>query len=138
MQQEITTHIINDTDYRTWIRDIAGRYRRHQIKAAMRVADEMLQLYWSIGADIVSRQMENRYGSHFYENVSRDLRRELGLKRGLSESTIKYCKYFYALYSQCFINCQQVADNLEWQNRQQLADDFPANNFQCAYWCGRI
>ncbi len=123
MLQNVSSYNISDTDYKAWIRDIAGRYRQHQIKAAMHVADEMLQFYWGIGADIVSRQMENRYGSHFYENVSRDLRLELGINRGLSESTIKYCKYFYTLYSQYFINRQQVVDDLERQICQQVADD---------------
>lgn len=150
MQQKITSHIINDADYRTWIRDIAGRYRQHQIKAAMHVADEMLQFYWSVGADIVSRQMENRYGSHFYENVSRDLRLELGVTKGISERSLRYSKQFFELYSgmllnetqnlrqvaadfekvekcpenQCFGILRQVAAEFATNNRQQVADDF--------------
>ena len=35
-------------------------------------------------------QYENRYGSHFYENVSKDLRKALDLTRGMSESTINW------------------------------------------------
>ena len=37
----------------------------------------MLRFYWSVGEDIEKRQYENRYGSHFYENVSKDLRKAL-------------------------------------------------------------
>lgn len=69
--------IITDADYRTWIRDIASRYRQSQIRAAVRVNSEMLHYYWQLGADIHNRQFENRYGSRFYANASRDLRAEL-------------------------------------------------------------
>lgn len=60
------------------------------------------------------RKLENRYGSHFYENVSKDLRKTLGLTRGMSESTIRYTHYFYRLYSQLL------------EIRQQDAEDFKA------------
>lgn len=96
--------IITDADYRTWIRDIASRYRQSQIRAAVRVNSEMLHYYWQLGADIHNRQFENRYGSRFYANASRDLRAELGVNEGLSETTLKYTKYFYELYAPLFPN----------------------------------
>lgn len=126
--------IITDADYRTWIRDIASRYRQSQIRAAVRVNSEMLRYYWQIGADIHNRQFENRYGSRFYANASRDLRDELGVNEGFSETTLKYTKYFYELYAPLFPNRQQPADefmvltqdseNKYNTNRQQPADDF--------------
>ena len=84
-----------DKEYASWIVELAGRYRSSQIKAATKVNDEMLRFYWSVGEDIERRKLENRYGSHFYENVSRDLRKTLGLTRGMSESTIRYTHYFF-------------------------------------------
>lgn len=136
--------IITDADYRTWIRDIASRYRQSQIRAAVRVNSEMLHYYWQLGADIHNRQFENRYGSRFYANASRDLRAELGVNEGLSETTLKYTKYFYELYAPLFPNRQQVVDDFSSQilqqvaeelqttdnerntNRQQVADGFPS------------
>lgn len=102
-----------DREYASWIQELAKRYRSSQIKAAVKVNEEMLRFYWSVGEDITKRQLENRYGSHFYENVSRDLRQTLGLTRGMSESTIKYTHYFYRLYSQLFVIRQQDADDFK-------------------------
>lgn len=113
-----------DPEYKSWISELTERYRSGQIKAAIRVNEEMIRFYWSIGADIENRQMENRYGSHFYEYVSKDLRQTLGLTRGLSPTTIKYTRYFYRLYSQLFKNHQEVIDDSSPENRQQVADDF--------------
>ena len=113
-----------DKEYTSWIQELAKRYRSSQIKAAVKVNEEMLRFYWSIGEDITKRQLENRYGSHFYENVSKDLRQTLGLTRGLSPTTIKYTNYFYRLYSQLFVNRQQDADDFRVPILQQDAEDF--------------
>lgn len=83
------------------------------LAAAVKVNDEMLRFYWSVGEDIEKRQYENRYGSHFYENVSKDLREVLNLNRGMSATTIKYTCYFYRLYSQLFENRQGVIDDFD-------------------------
>lgn len=116
--------IITDADYRTWIRDIASRYRQSQIRAAVRVNSEMLHYYLQLGADIHNRQFENRYGSRFYANASRDLRAELGVNEGLSETTLKYTKYFYELYAPLFPNRQQDVDGFPSLICGQLIDDF--------------
>lgn len=104
---------IADTEYVRWIAELAQRYRSSQIKAAVKVNDEMLRFYWSVGEDIEKRQYENRYGSHFYEYVSKDLRGILNLNRGMSATTIKYTCYFYRLYSQLFENRQGVIDDFD-------------------------
>ena len=113
-----------DKEYAQWIAELAQRYRSSQIKAAIKVNDEMLRFYWSVGEDIVRRRFENRYGTHFYANLSKDLKRELGLSQGLSATTLKYTKYFYQLYSQLLENRQQDVDDLPVSIRQQDADVF--------------
>ena len=57
---------ILDQDYILWIKDLSSRYRRSQIKAAVKVNQEMLQFYWDLGRDIVEKKAESRWGSvHF-------------------------------------------------------------------------
>lgn len=89
-----------DEDYVQWVKELAVRYRRCQIKASIKVNQEMLQFYWDLGHDIVSRHAENKYGSKFYASISRDLQSLLPNIEGLSERNIRYCKKFYMLYSQ--------------------------------------
>lgn len=121
----VGSHVLQqDAEYAQWIVELANRYRSSQIKASIKVNDEMLRFYWSVGEDIEKRKLENRYGSHFYENVSRDLKHALGLKRGLSPTTIKYTSYFYRLYSPLFENRQQDVDGSILANRQHDVDGF--------------
>ena len=123
-------------DYYEWISELSQRYRQSQIKATVRVNSEMLRFYWSVGKDIEERKLENKYGSHFYEKLSRDLSLALNKKKGFSPTSLKYTKYFYCLYSPLFEIRRQVADELMTANlqrvvgestglnRRQLADDF--------------
>ena len=117
-----------DKEYYDWISELSQRYRQSQIKAAVRVNSEMLRFYWSVGKDIEQRQFENKYGSHFYENLSRDLSMTLNKKKGFSPTSLKYTKYFYCLYSPLFENRRQVADDFEvllcipWTHHQKIID----------------
>lgn len=106
------TQIVKDSEYTQWIARVADGFMRCRVQATMRVNSELLQFYWSIGHDIDSRQMDNRYGSQFYANASRDIRSRLGHTKGLSETNIRYAKRFYCLYSQLFGNLQQPAEKL--------------------------
>ncbi len=113
-----------DAEYKQWIQELSLRYRQSQIKASIRVNSEMLRFYWSVGKDIAERQFDNKYGSHFYENLSRYLVAALNIKKGFSPTNLKYTKYFYQLYSSLAENRRQPADELVNANRQQSADDF--------------
>ena len=116
--------LIKDKDYQNWISELTLRYRQSQIKAALKVNAEILRFYWSLGEDIVNRQFENRYGSHFYENASRDIKAVLQVTKGFSPTTIKYTKYFYSLYSPLLLNRQPCGDDLTDKNRHQDGDEF--------------
>jgi hypothetical protein len=68
---------ILDQDYIQWIKELSSRYRRSQIKAAVKVNQEMLQFYWDLGKDIVEKKVESRWGSGFMKNLSRECRQIL-------------------------------------------------------------
>ena len=100
---------IQDKEYLEWIKDLGTRFRRSQIKAAVKVNEEMLRFYWELGHDIVERDAENHYGSRFFSILSHDLKEATSMTSGLSERNIRYAKDFYLLYSQEVGVLQQVA-----------------------------
>ena len=115
-----------DKAYFDWISELSQRYRQSQIKASIRINSEMLKFYWSVGKDIVERQFDNKYGSHFYENLSRDLSTALNNKRGMAPTSLRYAKYFYTLYSPLFENHRHDAEDLvkPIPIYRQVAEDF--------------
>ncbi|MCL2416363.1 MAG: PDDEXK nuclease domain-containing protein [Bacteroidales bacterium] len=115
---------IDSNDYRQWLIDLKTKIRQSQIKAAVRVNEELLRLYWDMGQDIVVRQMETSWGSKFFEKLSRDLRSEFPYMKGFSVTNLKYCKYFYQFYTQDTSIRRQVGNTI----RQQLVDDSQMDN----------
>lgn len=100
---------IQDKEYLEWIKDLGTRFRRSQIKAAVKVNEEMLRFYWELGHDIVERDAENHYGSRFFSILSHDLKEATSMTSGLSERNIRYAKDFYLLYNQEVRILQQPA-----------------------------
>lgn len=116
-------------EYQQWIQELSKRFRRSQIKASVKVNQEVLAFYWELGRDIVARNAENTYGKGFYANLSQDLRHAIPDTDGLSVTSLKYAKYFYVLYSpllpknQAVTNRPQIVDKSQSENRPQVEDD---------------
>ena len=66
-----------DGEYAKWISDISKMFRQSQLKAAVKVNDEMLRFYWRLGHDISTRERKHDYGKAFVKNLSLDLQKEL-------------------------------------------------------------
>ena len=120
---------ILDKDYVVWVKELVKRYRSSQIKAAVKVNNEMLRYYWELGKDIEEKQADNKYGSKFYATLSRDLRHEMPDVEGLSETSIRYAKRFYVLYSQHIANLPRVVEESEKTNLPQLVERLQTDLF---------
>lgn len=89
---------ILDKEYLQWVKDLCGRYRQSQIKAAVKVNVEQLKFNWLLGRDIVELHVEERWGESVITQLSKDLREAIPNAAGLSKSNIYYCRKFYLLY----------------------------------------
>lgn len=123
-----------DKEYFDWVKDIIVRYRRGQIKAAVKVNQELLSFYWDLGRDIVEMKADSKWGEGFYKNLSADLRAKLPDVKGFSETNLKYVRYFYSIYNQFFIIRPQLGDKLRkilfsipWGHHKVLLDKFKNN-----------
>lgn len=115
--------IKTDKAYKNWISDVSKRFRQSQLKAAIKVNEDMLRFYWSMGRDIVQMNNEAKYGSKFYHTISADLKDIFPDIKSFSPTNLKYMRYFYEMYPTAE-NRQQPADDLAIsENRQQDADE---------------
>lgn len=84
-----------DSDYIQWIADIKGRFRRAQIKAAVKVNSEQLLFNWQLGRDLVVRKAEEKWGKGVVEQISLDLQNEFPDVKGFSAHNLWYMKSWY-------------------------------------------
>lgn len=99
-----------DAQYREWISEVSKRFHQSQIKAAVKVNDEMLRFYWQLGKELHDRKDKFSYGQSFYKTISRDLRRELPDVKSFSETNLRYMQKFAELYSEVS-NLPQVGED---------------------------
>lgn len=89
-----------DGEYVEWLIAIKKRFQATQIKASIKVNDEILRFYWSLGKDIVEKQAESRWGTAFFETLSEDLRKLFPETRGFSQTNLRYMKRYYDLFGE--------------------------------------
>lgn len=106
---------INELPYLQWVKELKKRYLSQRMKAAIAVNSALLEFYWNLGKDISLNLADNRYGTGFYQKLSKDLTAELPDVKGLSPTNLKYTKYFYELYAPYFENRPQPVDDFNQQ-----------------------
>ena len=95
----MSTLVKIDKDYADWIKDISQRFRRAQIKAAVKVNNEMMLFYLSLGKDIIEKHAEERWKNNFWKNLSNDLQTVLPGVHSFSITNLQYIRRFFLLYA---------------------------------------
>ncbi len=95
-------------EYKQFLLEIKSKIQSAQLKAHIKVNEEMLKLYWEIGSMIISKQNESSWGDKILENISKDLKKEFPNLQGFSVTNIKYMRQWVLFYS----NSQQPVDQI--------------------------
>jgi predicted nuclease of restriction endonuclease-like (RecB) superfamily len=96
-------------EYKEFLTNIKSKIKTAQLKAHIKVNEEMLRLYWDIGFMIVEKQKVSMWGDKILENISSDLKLEFPEIQGFSRTNIIYMKKLYQFYSLG----QQAVDQLQ-------------------------
>ena len=121
-----------DKEYEEWLADLKRRYRQSQLRAAVRVNNEVLEYYWSLGRDIVAKKAESKWGSGFFNQLSLDMRAMFPDEKGFSSANLRYMKRWYEFYHQRIVNLHQAGEEIF----QQTAEESNASNLH--HGCSHI
>lgn len=115
--------MLSDTKYVAWLADVKTRFRQSQTRASIRVNTAMLEFYWSIGRDLVALRAEERWGAGVVKQFALDMRQAFPDITGFSDSNIKYMKRWYSFYYERIVKGQQLADQIEPEEKSQQTAD---------------
>ena len=110
----------HDHNYTEWLSAIKSKVQHAQLKAAVKVNTELLMLYWELGADIVAKQTQAKWGDGLIDQLSKDLSVEFSNMKGFSRSNLMYIKKWYLFYSQNNVIVQQPVGQFRQQAVAQL------------------
>jgi predicted nuclease of restriction endonuclease-like (RecB) superfamily len=119
----MTSILKSNKEYKVWFSDLKLRIRRSQLKASVKVNAELMDLYWSMGRDIIEKQETAKWGDGFIKQLSADLKKEFPDIQGFSVRNIKYIRQWYVFYNQQNIVGQQAVAQFELV--QQLVAQIP-------------
>ena len=106
--------IKGDKDYSAFIRDIKSKIQAAQIKAAVSVNRELLQLYWEIAELIVEKQKQSSWGDGFLAQMSKDLQKEFPDMKGFSRRNLELMRQWYKYWATAPLIAKQLATQIPW------------------------
>ena len=103
---------------------MSHEYKKSQIKAAVKVNEEMLKFYWILGQGISLLSEKYGYGTSFYKMLSEDFKDAFPDVKSFSPTNLKYMRYFYEMYPCAMIRPQAVDELMTEEKCPQAVDDF--------------
>lgn len=115
------SELIPTDDYRQWIVSIKERVQASQIKAAVAVNRELLELYWFLGEQIIEKQKSSHWGDGFLKQMSLDLSSEFPVIKGFSYRNLKSIRQWYRFWQDDHSIGQQLVSQLDAEGKQLVA-----------------
>jgi predicted nuclease of restriction endonuclease-like (RecB) superfamily len=108
-------------DYGEFLSDLKECIRNAQIRAALAVSRELLQLYWRIGFDLSRKLQQEGWGKSLIERLARDLQSDFPGVKGFSARNLWRMRAFYQAYPESEVLPQSVAE-LPWGHNIMLLE----------------
>jgi predicted nuclease of restriction endonuclease-like (RecB) superfamily len=103
-----------DNNFKILVSELKERIKSAQLKAAMAVNRELLQLYWEIGSLITARQAGENWGDAIISSLSKELQSAFPGMKGFSPRNLWRIRMFYLTYSKHFKIMPQAVAEIPW------------------------
>jgi len=113
-----------DTSYKQWLEQLKAKIQSAQLKAAIAVNSQLLQLYWDLGREIVQKQSQASWGDAVLEQLSMDLRLSFPEITGFSKRNLYAIRQWYLFYSQQFEFVPQAVAQIPWGHNRLIISKF--------------
>src|ERR1700754_401907 len=90
--------LVVDRQYKKWVMELKTRIQSAQVKAAIAVNRELLELYWELGREICEKQKVANWGDGLIVQLAKDLSAAFPGVRGVSRTNLFYIRQWYLFY----------------------------------------
>lgn len=113
--------VFNNNQYKNWLADIKHKIKLAQVKAAVKVNTELINVYWELGKEIIEKQETANWGDALIDQLSKDLCSEFPDMKGFSKTNLFYIRRWYLFYKGGFEKLPQLVAQLG-NNNQMLTN----------------
>ena len=107
--------------YPQFLSELKTHIRKTQVRAALAVNSELVQLYWLIGRSILQQEQQRGWGAKVVTQLATDLRVAFPNLTGFSPRNLRYMKSFAEAWPDESI-LQQLVAKLPWGHNVRLLD----------------
>ncbi len=118
--------------YADWLAELKHRIHTTQQRATLAVNRELVLLYWHIGRDILTRQVQQGWGAKVIERLAHDLRAAFPEMKGFSRANLMYMRAFAEAWPDAEI-VQQAVGQLPWGHNLVLLTKLKQPELRLAY-----
>ncbi len=123
---------ISTKEYNSFLVDIKNKIKLSQQKAFNSINQEMIILYFNIGAAIDIRQKELGWGAKVIDRLSLDILKEFPNMKGFSTRNIKRMLRFYKEYHEEFSKVPLTVAQIPWTHNTILIEKIKDKDLR--YW----
>lgn len=122
-------------DYQNFIVEIKSTIQKAQIKASIKVNNELINLYWNLGKMITEKQALSKWGDGLIKQIELDLKLSMPNLKGFSRTNLIYTRKFYLYYKDCqdLTKVQQLVGQLPWGHNIHIIDKISDVNIAIKY-----
>lgn len=108
------------SDYKVWFAEIKRKVQQARLRAAANFNAVLIELYWDLGKEIVTRETEFKWGDNFLQQLSVDLKKNFPEINGFSRRNLYTIRQWYLIFSQKFPFVPQPVAQLPWSYQRLI------------------
>ena len=98
----------NNSEYLKRRTELKSKIQLSQLKAALSVNKELLNLYWELGKSISLKISKSNWGTSVVEQFAKDLKEEFPNQKGFSRSNLFSMKQWFEFYATSTLDMEKI------------------------------
>ena len=125
---------IKTNQYNKWLEAIKRKIKSAQLKAAVSVNTQLIELYWDLAKDIVSKQQEANWGDGVLEQLSTDLKLSFPDINGFSRRNLYAIRQWHLFYNTVSEFVPQPVAQIPWGHNRLIISKIK-NTKEALFYC---
>lgn len=109
-----------DSSYKIWLEKLKQKISVSQLKAAVSLNTQLMELYWDLAKEIIIKQHESSWGDAIFEQLSIDLRLSFPNIKGFSRRNLYAIRQWYLFYSSSSEFVPQPVAQIPWGHNRLI------------------
>ena len=114
--------------YNKWFESLKQKIKSAQLKVAVSVNTQLMQLYWDLAKDIVQKQNEANWGDAILEQLAIDLKLSFPNIKGFSRRNLYAIRQWYLFYCNISEFVPQAVAQIPWGHNRLIISKIKETN----------